>query len=238
MPQTVTRSLLWTGAWGGYLNLTVSFDLTAVINDDVTEMACTITNLNQYFSWGEVEGYGFVNVGGIMWAVPSFSMRFDDSGEVPETWDDTLPELTQACPQIPDEVVYGLYASDDGSPPRVSGQFGQATTGQAVTHTFALSGQPSGEMNIITPFERWRDNGAAQAVVDSQGGFTVTWRDLVDYFPGARRLTGAWASCNREGGGSFRREASAWADVKNGGSSAMGRRRVGGSWAAIPEKPQ
>lgn len=62
---------------------------------------------------------------------------------------------------------------------------------------------------------------------------------LFDYYPWNRRLSGAWASLNRDGSsqtstGLFRRESGSWAPVLNNGD-ANGMRYDGSSWAKSPE---
>lgn len=231
MAQTGSINVDWNNDWSGYMQVHITCTVTATVNDDVTEMKCTVSDFHEDHSWGSVAGYGFINIGGICWGAQSFDRRVDDT-ETPEDWPEAEAELAAAFPAYASETMFGIYASDDTDPPRVNGTFGGV-----YEWTFPLSGQPDIDMPILTSYSRWRDNEAVppQAVCSSGGPFNITFHDLFpDYYPGARRTSGSWASCNRQGGSTRRREGGVWADVKNGRDTNTAFRRAG-SWVPVPE---
>ena len=60
---------------------------------------------------------------------------------------------------------------------------------------------------------------------------------LFDYYPFAVRKSGAWRSCNRDGGSTTIRKSGSWRDVKNSyesDSESKAFRRSGSSWNRTP----
>lgn len=226
MARELTRSLWidWKGAWGGYMNFAVHGTLVCTIDQQVTNLHCEWgDDFGYYRDFGDVQGYGFINVGGMMWAQPSFSQRSpnpDDQGG--EVWDgDVLQEVLEVCPAIATETIYGVYASDDklaNGMPRVYGDIQSASWR---SHDFPLSGQLDLDMEIVTPYTRYRDNAAGQSVIESNGTTRLTLNDIFpDYYPFAvyRGRDGVeWDALSNEELGKFLkdRRGSAWHDLKN-----------------------
>lgn len=234
MSQTSTQRFSWAGAYGGYMSVSFSFDLTATVDDDFTELVCSVSNFTETHDWGTVQGGGFINVGGFMWDVGTFSANGPDN--VPESWSTVAAEMQAACPTIFTMSVWGLYASDEGSPPAQSGTFGGN-----MAHTYTLTGYPPDDFTVLRPFTRYLDQSVDQSVFASVGDFGVTFHDLFpDYYPGANRRSGSWTSQDREGNGDFSRLSGAWRDVKNVRVGDLldnrGLFRKDGSWSKLPRQ--
>lgn len=225
MARGLTRDLYidWSGLWGGFMQFAVHGNLHCTIDQQVTNLHCEWGDNFAYWSGpGENSGtgYGFINVGGIMWAQPKFSRRFENSDQHGvERWDgDVLQEVLEACPAIATDAIYGAYMSDESQTPSVKGEIIGAGW---IAHDFPLNGEMDLNMTLITPFTRWRDNAAGQAVVESAGSFNLTLEDIFpDYYPFAvyRGRDGIeWDALSNEALGKHLkdRRGGSWHDLKN-----------------------
>lgn len=217
----------WQGQWGGYMNFAVHGHLNCTINQTVTNLHVEwdVDSFGTWYDWGTNTGYGFMNVGGIMWVQPPFSRRFpnpDNQGH--ENWaGDVLDEVLQACPAIATDSIFGVYATDDAGSnankaPSVHGTIQGAGWR---SHDFALNGELNLDLELVAAYTRWRDNSTGYAVIESNSTTKLTLADVFpDYYPGStyRGTDDAnWDSCdNRSLGKHLKRwNGSAWVDLKN-----------------------
>lgn len=207
----------WSGDWGSFMYCDFTFNLTVTVDDLYTTADCVMTDFNYWRRDGESTGYGFINVGGIMWDNGEFAGAYANPDTAPETWANVESELRSTIPNYDVDNIFGVYCSDEPAH-ATQGVTGGILAGLEVVKTFDLSGGVSGEACLIRPYERYRDNANDLARIDSQGGFTLTWAEVFqDYYPWAGYLSGGWHSYN-DGSpavGVFKRSGTSWADAKN-----------------------
>ena len=191
MPTTRTLDIDWSGNWGGYMDLHVTGTLTCVLSDSAPyTLDCTLTDLVATPSYGTGGGYGFVNVGGIMWYREGLSLYQAVDTEDPETWANAYDDLAAWDANINTDAIYLFAASDEGgNPPAVT----HADGPQNLTHTYTFAEYPSGSFELVSGFERYRINTSpAYSAVGYGGGFTITFDELFGWVPGAELVGGAW----------------------------------------------
>lgn len=231
----------WSGDYGGYMNVSFQFDMVGTVtfgSDGLPDnLHVKISNFSESHDWGDVAGGGFINVGGFMWAEGDYARAFVSAEDLSdESTDLVWSQLTETIPNFSAMNVWGLYASDESSPPAVSG----VIQGTYWEKDFPLSGDPDVNMNICQSYTRWRENtDPAYAHVSTAGDFNITFHDLfTDYFPGSSRSGSSWRSQDSSGMGDFARSSSRWSELKNTQGKAAdtdaGLFRSGNSWAKLP----
>lgn len=212
--------------FNGYFNAHLHFVMQIEINDAKTSLHCVITQNTSSFDYGPRRGWGFINFAGLLWDGPVFSgiTGFYPNGRV-ENWG----EVQAACSrvsggQIPNNVVYGMYASDDAN---VSSK-GVVST--SASHDFQLSASNFDQdgnlksFNICKSATRWYENADNQAHCASDYSTSIQIGAGTDtpvvsvYYPFAIKQPD-WLSCNRPSG-AVKRLDSDWKDVKNNKSDA------------------
>lgn len=240
-PRVGSTHVSWSGAYGGYMNVHFEFDMVATItyNDDAvpSNMNVKISNFTETHDWGTVAGGGFINVGGFMWYEGDYSQKFNSAEDLSdENTTLVINQLHNTIPNFDTYNIWGLYASDEGAPPAVSGTI----TSTNLSRDFPLTGEPDVNMLICQSYTRYRENtDPAYAVVTTAGDFNVTFTDLFpDYFPFALKSGSTWKSCNRQGGSVQTRSSGTWKDKKNRAKSADDSHsfiKSGSSWNIAPK---
>lgn len=240
-PRVGTAHVTWSGDYGGYMEVSFAFDIVGTVtydaDDKPTNLHVKIANFTESHSWGDVAGGGFENVGGFMWYEGEYSAKYASAEDLSdESEANTWNQLTATIPNFASLNVWGLYASDDGNPPSVSGTIPGTTT----ERDFPLSGEPDVNMMICTAYTRWRENtDPAYAHVSTTGSFSLTFHDLFpDYFPLAIKSGGGWRSCDRTGGSYQSRASGVWADRKNDPNDTSKSHvfhRKSGAWEMTPK---
>lgn len=229
--------------FNGFMQVHLVFDISVSIDDAHTQLTATITNNRSTYSLGPRTSWGFINFGGLIWDGPAFDATGPTLGR-PEDWNSVMGQMAQLSGwQIPDNVAWGIYASDNNPPTY------QGTIATKTTFTKALSASDFDADGNIKDFalvrygSRWYSSGegghpVGQAVVNSGNDFTIHLSDLVsDYFPWAVWQSN-WMSCNRQGG-SVQRRSGNWTDAKN--SSSIEDSHVfhhAGGWQISPKTGQ
>lgn len=258
----------WGEGSNPYMALRIVFRLTATIDDAVTTLQCSIgpapgySDVHIETAYGNAGGYGFINLGGFAWSGAHFYKRREDyqdkTAPYYEWWygdgwgnppasgaGDVRAEMLSVFPTMYSDTIAAVYSCDDGTGRP------QGVIGGSRSRTFDVSNAGNVlEVNLIRWYTRWRDNyntstAPTGAVViesnESHPDFSMTFSDLFpDFYPGARRVSGAWLSCNRgtdrvKQGGAFRRSSSGWVGELNASDSTAvanqrGLRRVSGAW--------
>ena len=243
-PRVGSTHVSWSGAYGGYMNVHFEFDIVGTVtfgdDDKPNNLHVKISNFTETHDWGTVAGGGFINVGGFMWYEGNYSGKYDSAEDLSDE-SETLVwnQLTATIPNFATYNIWGLYASDEGSPPAVSGTI----DGTSWERDFPLTGEPDVNMMICQSYTRWRENtDPAYAHVDTAGDFNITFHDLFpDYFPFALKSGSSWKSCNRQGGSYQARESATWVDKKNDKNNVAGSKvfiKASSSWNLAPKVGQ
>lgn len=245
--DTASKACSWSGSYSGFMNVSISFTLNVTLNNDPSndsapwQTVSTISNFTETHDWGTVSGGGFINVGGIAWG-PAIGQSAEllSDGTL-DTYDLMISQRNAAFGSAYDfnlKNVWGIYASDEGSPPATSGVW--QGSAPSWTQTYATSPFEQ-DIYIISPYQRYYDwqNEPNTAYFNAGGAFYVTFKDLFpDYIPWNRRLT-SWQACNRSGGDMARRESGAWVTMHNRTNTTDtgvndGFRRVSSAWRPSP----
>lgn len=260
--DTATLPCWWAGSYAGFMNVQFSFNLTAVLYhdepvevdngsgepevDDSEEahpwkLSCTVSDFSETHDWGTAEGGGFINVGGLNWGARIGTSAEPLSSGLYDTAELCLAQRNAAFGSSAafDELnIWGIYASDEGSPPAISGTW----VGSTPSYDMYFDTEPFEiQVNVVSPYTRWYDwqNEPNTAYFEAGGDFSVSFQDLFpDYIPWERR-EGTWVPNDTDGHDMARREAGAWVTMTNKKNSTStgendGWRRVGGAWRPSP----
>ena len=230
----------------GFLIGTLRFDISVDINDDHTKLTATVTNNRTTYEVPPTSGWGFINFAGLLWDGPVFAKDGLPILGRPENWNSVMGQMAQASGwQIPNNVIWGVYASDKS---HSSGVVAQSSTyvKNLTAQDFDADGNLK-DFNLVRYGTRWYSSGQqgsypfpggttpGKAVVNSGTTFIIHLSDIVtDWFPWAISR-GEWLSCNRSGGGIYRWGGS-WREMKN--SKQANRSHVfhqSNGWAVSPK---
>lgn len=239
---TASRHIVWEKDWSGFMWCRMECDLNAEITDvPPYVLTMTITDFQEQHRWSvnETTGVHFINTGGLMWYIGDVDNWSPQVTESETSWEPVHQELLAADPNFDQDVIYGVYASDEGPNPQVQG-----TLGVNYTRTYDYGNSfPDPNMPVVSGFSR--------AVVPDQGYqvrvsmgtwagvYDLTIEQLLNYFPASTRQAAAWHWQDSEGLGVYARRGSSWDEVKNlegypDHSSCFLRRN--GAWELAPKQ--
>lgn len=239
----------WSYTWddgdddGDYfLTCGVTANLTITIDQAITNAHCVVDGYSEHFDPGTLSGVGFINVGGITWAVPSFHLETSMPTAAVDTFDRAWEELYQASPQLRTREIVAVAVRDRN----VAYEKQQGTSWNQMD--FPLGGASSDLKNlqIVSSFKRWHnwsdpDFNNWKAVTESDTYYSIRFAPGGDvdfpYFPLAVYRTNVWRSCNRTGGSVCRLEDGAWVEKRNWlltDDKATMQGIMSGSWEKLP----
>lgn len=234
-------------SFGGYMAVHFIFDIHAEVNDAMTNMHCQLTNNKCYWDHGSGAGGGFINVSALLWNPQPFDYQQETT--LPESWNDVYNN--QLVPgsnhQVPNNVLYGVYEIDTADH-HISGELPTRHD----SWDFPLGPDnfdENGDIKNIRiaglagrAFHNRHDNpdldlkyeySAHWSYDPNRDGFQLSL-DSFRYNPWAVRH-GAWQSCDRTGGGTWK-HAGDWQKKMNNsmGSSTIWVRKSG-KWVRCPK---
>lgn len=201
--------------FAGYSTINIDMTLVAEVNDAKNAMTVTVTGNKSSYNGGSVNGWGFINVLGLMWN----STDFDGTGPAQphgqlENYGAVLQQMSSISGgQIPNNVIYGVAISDD-APMTIRQEIrgSQSRVFALNANDFNADGTLK-SIQIVQSFSRYYTTSYVARTYSNNNISISTERLSWPYFPWAVNKSG-WKSLDSNGG-LRKRSGSGWSDLKN-----------------------
>lgn len=194
----------------GPLALHLVMDVEATLSSDGLVLSTRLSSNRSTYSC-QGGGTGVIAFAGLAYAQNQTSASEASLG-APEWWTPVESQMRRLSDgTVPDDVMWGVYASDDT--PQTSVGVVSNPGPYAMTFTDATD-EWRGGITLLRLVTRTVTDGTATLATDDS--LTVTTDDLkVGYYPFAQWRNDRWESCNRDGGSLKVMRGGEWGDAKN-----------------------